>query len=62
MATVRSAAQVISTIRPGADGAATLVVFAQLPALPTAARPASSFENGIAQRPAKYLLFQVFRI
>ncbi len=62
MATVRPATQVLITEKSKTDRAAALVVLVQFPTALAPSRPARSFESASAARPAKYLLFQVFRI
>jgi hypothetical protein len=62
MASVRPTAQALTTVKSRADRAAALVVIAQLPAVVAPAKPAYRFECAFAQRRARYLLFQVFRI
>ena len=62
MATVRPAAQAFTTVKSGADRTAAFVAITQLPVALTPVQPTPSFQSATAQRPARYLLFQVFRI
>jgi hypothetical protein len=62
MGTLRAPAQVFTTIKSRVDVGVTLLVIAQLPVSLTPARPASSVESALAERPARHLLFRVFRI
>src|SRR5579863_3667524 len=62
MATGRPAAQALTTVKSRAYKAAAFVVIAQLPVALAPVQPTPPFESSSAQRPARYLLFQVFRI
>jgi hypothetical protein len=62
MATGQPAAQVLTTLKSRADEATAFVVIAQLPVALARVQAMPPFESSSAQRPARYQLFQVFRI
>lgn len=62
MATVTVVEQAVTTAKSRTNGAATLIAVAPLPIIPASCSAARSFENAAALGPARYLLFQAFRI
>jgi len=62
MATLRVGAQAITTAKSRAGKATALVAIAQLPSTSASVLTPRFIEGASAPGPAKYLLFQVFRI
>lgn len=62
MATVQAVAQAVKATKIRANGPASQVVGAQLLAVPEFIQQAPSSLSPAASRPARYLLFQAFRI
>jgi hypothetical protein len=62
MAAVKDVAQAFTTAKSKTNGVATLIPIAQLPIISASGSAARSIESASAPGPAKYLLFQTFRI
>jgi len=62
MATAQAVAQAVTAPKSRAGRAASFAAIAQLPVIRTSVHPTRFFESAPAPGPARYLLFQVFRI